>query len=200
MSKYAKKLTKDDLIKMGIKDIFFNSYDLQYHVINKKDKEVSLYQNNQRYIYFVISDLDDQGKYIKKPIRIKRKGCKKVSDTYRYKTTTISLHRAIWAWFKGEVPQGMVVDHIDNKHETPYDNRPENLQLLTQAENLAKEKGDYRKLVQRASDIKELRKTVREAHEAYTKNRTSDNRYIWKLSIENLKKYLELNPLKSYKI
>lgn len=90
----------------------------------------------------------------------------------------------------------MIVDHIDNKHETHYDNRPENLQLLTQAENLAKD----RKSNYRASDLKELRKTIREAHEAYTKNKTSDNRYIWKLSIENLKKYLELHPFKSYKI
>lgn len=197
MSRYTKQLTKDDLIRAGVKDIYFNPYDLQYHVINKYNRELSLHQNHQRYIYFVISDLDDEGQYIKKPIKIKRKGYKKISDTYRYKTKTIYLHRAIYVWYKGDIPQGMIVDHIDNKHDTPYDNRPENLQLLTQAENLAKEKGNYRELVQRASDIEELRKTVREAHEAYTNNRTSDNRYIWKLSIENLKKYLELNPFKS---
>ena len=34
----------------------------------------------------------------------------------------------------------MIVDHIDNKHETHYDNRIENLQLLTPAQNLAKER------------------------------------------------------------
>lgn len=189
---FAKGLTKDDLIKMGIKDIYFNPYDLQYHVINKKDKEVSLYQTHQQYIYFVISDLDDQGQYIKKPLKSLCKGCTKVSHTYRYKTKTIYLHRAIYAWLVGDVPQGMIVDHIDNQHETHYDNRPENLQLLTQAENISKEISNYR-----ASDIKKLKKTVREAHEAYTKNRTLDNRYVWKLSIENLKKYLELHPLKS---
>ena len=47
MSKYAKKLTKDDLIKMGVKDIFFNPYDLQYHIINKYNRELSLHQNNK---------------------------------------------------------------------------------------------------------------------------------------------------------
>ena len=140
MSKYAKKLTKDDLIKMGVKDIYFNPYDLQYHVINKYNRELSLYRNNQDYIYFVISDLDDQGQYIKVPIKRVFKGCTKVSNTYIYKTKTLPLHRAIWAWYKGEVPEGMVVDHIDNKHETHYDNRIENLQLLTPAENLAKER------------------------------------------------------------
>lgn len=192
MSKYAKQLTKDDLIKAGIKDIYFNPYDLQYHIINKYNRELSLYQNHQRYIYFIILDLDDQGQYIKRPIKRKRKGYKKIYDTYIYKTKTIPLHRAIYAWFKGDIPQGMVVDHIDNKHETHYDNRLENLQLLTQAENVSKAKSNYR-----ASDIKELRKNIKETHEAYTKNKTSDNRYIWKLSIENLKKYLELNPFKS---
>ena len=39
----------------------------------------------------------------------------------------------------------MIVDHIDNKHETIYDNRLENLQLLTPAENLAKEKSESTK-------------------------------------------------------
>ena len=37
----------------------------------------------------------------------------------------------------------MIVDHIDNKHETHYDNRIENLQLLTPAQNLAKERPIY---------------------------------------------------------
>ena len=191
MSKYAKKLTKDDLIKMGIKDIYFNPYDLQYHVINKNDKEIPLYRNNQRYLCFNVYDLDDQGQHIKVPIERVFKGCTKVSNTYIYKIKSITLHRGIYAWFKGDIPEGKVVDHINNQHETHYDNRPENLQLLTPSENLAKERGNYR-----ASDLKELRKTIREAHEAYTKNKTSDNRYIWKLSIENLKKYLELHPFK----
>lgn len=140
MSKYANKLTKEDLIKAGIKDIYFNPYDLQYHIINKNDIEIGLCRNKQNYIYFNIYELDEEGQYIKKPIKRKFKACKKISDTYNYKTKTLPLHRAIWAWYKGEVPEGMVVDHIDNKHETHYDNRIENLQLLTPTENLAKER------------------------------------------------------------
>ena len=118
MSKYAKKLTKDDLIKAGIKDIFFNPYDLQYHVINKNDKEIGLSRNKQDYLCFSIYDLDDEGQYIKRPIKKRFKGNKKILDTYSYEMKTLPLHRAIWAWTKGEVPEGMVVDHIDNKHET----------------------------------------------------------------------------------
>ena len=95
MSKYAKGLTKEYLIKAGIKDIYFNPYDLQYHVIGNKDNEIPLYRNHQRYIYFVIYALDDQGQYIKRPIKRKFKACKKISDTYNYKQRLIYLHRAI---------------------------------------------------------------------------------------------------------
>lgn len=140
MSNYAKQLTKEYLIKAGIKDIFYNPDDSKYHIITKNDTDIRLHRNNQNYLTFNIYDLDDQGQYIKRPIKIKRKGCKKVSDTYAYKMKALPLHRAIWAWTKGEVPEGMVVDHIDNKHETHYDNRIENLQLLTPAQNLAKER------------------------------------------------------------
>ena len=51
----------------------------------------------------------------------------------------------------------------------------------------------YRK---RASEIKRLKKTIDEAHEAYNKNKTLNNRYIWKLAIENWKNYLKIYPYK----
>lgn len=140
MSKYAKQLTKEDLIKAGIKDIYYNPDDSKYHIITKNDTEIGLHRNNQNYLNFNIYELDDEGQHIKKPIKRRFKDCKKISDTYIYKTKVLPLHRAVWAWFKGEVPEGMVVDHIDNKHETHYDNRIENLQLLTPAQNLAKER------------------------------------------------------------
>ena len=140
MSKYAKQLTKEYLIKAGIKDIFYNPDDSKYHIITKNDTEKELYRNNQNYLYFAIYSFDDKGQHIKRHIKRRFKSSKKISDTYTYKMKGLPLHRAIYAWFKGEVPEGMVVDHIDNKHETHYDNRIENLQLLTPAQNLAKER------------------------------------------------------------
>ena len=95
MSKYARQLTKEYLIKAGIKDIFYNPYDLKYHVITKNDKEISLSRNKQNYLHFSIYDFDDKGQYIKKPIKRRFKACKKISDTYVYKTKTLPLHRAI---------------------------------------------------------------------------------------------------------
>lgn len=140
MGKYAKKLTKEDLIKAGIKNIYFSPGDSKYHITGKNGKEVLLGINNQGYIYFNIYDLNEKGQYIKVPVKRKFKGCTKESNTYIYKMKTVTLNRAVWAWFKGEVPENMVVDHINNKHDTHYDNRLENLQLLTPAENLAKER------------------------------------------------------------
>ena len=44
----------------------------------------------------------------------------------------------MWAWFYGMVPANLDVDHINCNS---LDDRLENLQLLTRAENLAKRKG-----------------------------------------------------------
>lgn len=47
----------------------------------------------------------------------------------------LAVHRVVYAWFRGEVPEDMVVDHIDTNKA---DNSIENLQLLTQDENMNK--------------------------------------------------------------
>lgn len=95
MSNYAKQLTKEDLIKAGIKDIFYNPDDSKYHIVAKNDTEIGLYRNKQNYLYFSVYDFDDKGQYIKKPIKRKFKGRQKESDTYIYKMKAITLHRAI---------------------------------------------------------------------------------------------------------
>ncbi len=51
------------------------------------------------------------------------------------KQKPIGLHNIIYAWYKGEVPLGYDVDHIDNN---PFNNNIDNLQLLTHEENLQK--------------------------------------------------------------
>ena len=59
----------------------------------------------------------------------------KITLSSKNKSYTFTLARFIYAWFYGEVPEGMVIDHYNND---PYDNRIENLQPLTIEENLAK--------------------------------------------------------------
>lgn len=140
MSKnYAKELTKEALIEAGIKEITADCKVIfdNGHILEKEEDFGRL---KQGYLIFSIYALDENGNKIKKPLKRKFKGCKNLINTYCYKTVVIGLHRAMWAWFNGSVPNGFVVDHIDNKHTTLYDNRLENLQLLTPAENLAKEK------------------------------------------------------------
>lgn len=67
------------------------------------------------------------------------KSYKIVSWSYYCKQYCYPLARVIYAWFHDEVPEGYVVDHINND---PYDNRLANLQLLTQEDNLLKRYSD----------------------------------------------------------
>jgi hypothetical protein len=53
------------------------------------------------------------------------------------KTKCIPVHRVIWMAFNGPIPKGLVVDHIDNN---PGNNRINNLQLLSNRENVVKGK------------------------------------------------------------
>ena len=48
---------------------------------------------------------------------------------------TMQAHRLIWECHNGMIPEGMVIDHINNVKD---DNRLSNLQLLTQQENCKK--------------------------------------------------------------
>ena len=49
------------------------------------------------------------------------------------KQRLIGLHNVIYAWYKGELPLGYDVDHIDNN---PFNNNIDNLELVTHEENL----------------------------------------------------------------
>jgi hypothetical protein len=52
------------------------------------------------------------------------------------------LARVVYAWFKGDVPANMDVDHVDNDS---LNNSLDNLQLLTRKDNLAKREGKVNK-------------------------------------------------------
>ena len=48
----------------------------------------------------------------------------------------IYLHNIIYAWYKGKVPLGYEVDHLDGD---TFNNSPENLELVTHAENVRRQ-------------------------------------------------------------
>lgn len=137
---YAKELTKKEIMANGIIGVTKDG-KIYYNDGRIRDKEEDFIRNNQGYLYIYLYRMDENGNKIK--ISYKRNG----KETYYYAMATFSIARIIWAWYNGSVPEGMIVDHIDNKHTTLYDNRLENLQLLTPEENITKE---------REASIKEL--------------------------------------------
>lgn len=122
---YARRLTKEELMKAGITEVTKDAR------VFKGDREEVPKVNNGGYFFHFIYDLDKDGKRIKVPSTSSAFG-------YVYKQRTIGLHRLVWAWFNEEVPEGMVIDHINNKHDELADYELSNLQLLTPLENVRK--------------------------------------------------------------
>lgn len=136
---YAKELTKEMLIKMGIVDIDFDTLT----VYGQNGPKAYHKSHNQNYITVNLYEIDDNGEKIKLPRlfkSVKKDGSISYCDSYSYKCKLILLSRVLWAWKYGIVHEGMVIDHISNKHDELEDYRIENLQEITQAQNIAKER------------------------------------------------------------
>lgn len=127
---YARRLTKSELMENGITNVTTDG-----HVFKGVVEEIPNI-NNGGYFVHDIYDTDENGDRIK----IMNKNS---AFGYQYKVRSLGLHRLMWAWHYGEVPEGMVVDHINNCHDTLEDYHLDNLQLLTPAENLAKERPNW---------------------------------------------------------
>ena len=126
---YIRKLTKDDLIKGGIKEIT-KDCKVIYEDGRVLEKEEDFLRNKKGgYLYFLVDELGPNGLSINKYYNV-------IDKYYR----PIYLHRGMYAWFKGEVPENKVVDHKDNRHTTLYDNRLDNLQVMTYDANLKKDR------------------------------------------------------------
>lgn len=136
---YAKELTKEMLIKMGIVDIDFDTLT----VYGTNGPKTPVKSHNQKYLVISLYDLDESGNRIKLPYAYRRlnlNGTIYYNDSYTYKCKNIVLSRVLWAWKYGIAHEGMVIDHKNNKHEMLEDYRLENLQEITPAQNLAKER------------------------------------------------------------
>lgn len=137
MKEYAKLLTQEYLIKHGITQV---DMDGTVYINNTK---ATFCKNNKGYLYVNVYKLDEKNKRIKvaKTVSYERKdGTTAYSKSYNYQMEAITLQRIMWAWFYGGVPAGYVVDHINNKHDEQSDYVINNLQLLTPAQNLAKDR------------------------------------------------------------
>lgn len=124
---YCKATTKQELIEMGIKDVYWDNEANNWAVIRE------WYKNNSKtktvcYKMF-ISTVTAKHKYGK------TKQYPKLQLSYKGKALAIPLSRFIYAWFVEDIPAGYVIDHVDND---PFNNTIENLKMLTIEENLAK--------------------------------------------------------------
>lgn len=132
---YASRLTKEMLIKSGYELITEDG------TVIKNGKQIIPTQDKRTgYLMIFLYDLDEDGNKIKIPTTKICKGCKKPSNTYNYKLRAVGLHRAMWAWIYGVVEEGRVVDHKNNKHTSIEDYNINNLQIISQRENVIKDR------------------------------------------------------------
>lgn len=127
MKKQNTLLTKDMLEEMGFVTVEWDEELDNWRIIR------NWFRNNSKTIkdYRTVQIVDAVCKH--KYTRDKRYPV--VSFYYKGKPQSFPLARFVFAWFNGEVKDGQVIDHIDNN---PFNNKLENLQALTQQENLAK--------------------------------------------------------------
>ena len=121
---YCKKLTKQELLDAGFTSVEY--IDNQWRIFRYWRKNNSKIKANTE-----ISITLACGKHKYRPAKYYQK----VTFSLNRKVYNIPLSRLIYVWFKGDIQDGLVVDHINNDS---FDNRPENLQLLTVEENLKK--------------------------------------------------------------
>ena len=121
---YCKKLTKQELLDAGFTSVEY--IDNQWRVFRRWRKNSS-----KEKIDTEIKVTLACGKHKYRP----NKYYHKITYSFNRKAINIPLSRFIYVWFKGDIPDGYVVDHINNDS---FDNRPENLQLLTVGDNLKK--------------------------------------------------------------
>ena len=121
---YCRKLTKQELLDAGFTSVEY--IDNQWRVFRRWRKNSS-----KEKVDTEIKVTLACGKHKYRPDKYYHK----ITYSFNRKVINIPLSRFIYVWFKGDIPDGYVVDHINNDS---FDNRPENLQLLTVGDNLKK--------------------------------------------------------------
>ena len=127
----TKKLTRAMLEEYGITNIDWHPIEQQWW-INRYAIKCGK-SKTKRHVRVKITEAICKHKYAPE------KRYPVISFSYKGKPVGLPLARVIWAWFNSEVPAGYDVDHIDNNQ---FNNRLENLQLLTRQQNLKKRFSD----------------------------------------------------------
>lgn len=84
-----------------------------------------------------ISYDSELGRFINKNGKIKgktnRNGYRTIALNRDHVGYTFCEHRCVWAWFNGDIPDGMEINHIDANRGN---NRIENLELVNHSQNM----------------------------------------------------------------
>ena len=121
---YCKKLTKQELLDAGFTSIEY--IDNQWRVFRRWRKN-----NSKEKIDTEIKVTLACGKHKYRPDKYYHK----ITYSFNRKVINIPLSRFIYVWFKGDIPDGYIINHINGNS---FDNSPDNLQLLTVGDNLKK--------------------------------------------------------------
>lgn len=128
------ELTREMLEQMGISQVTWDPDNKQWWIDRYWFKTRS--KNIRCHTHVQIKDAVCKHKYTQ------NKSYPIVVFSYLGKSYSIPLARFIYAWFKGKVAEGEVIDHIDNN---PYNNKIDvvhgkegNLQAMSQEANLKK--------------------------------------------------------------
>ena len=116
---------------MGIKGSYFSYED--YDFDKEQDKLplfVEMLKNRGCYIG---SDWHIHSKRGTRMSRLMKNGYYMVSAQYNKKVYYFMEHRAIWVWYNGAIPEGLVVNHKDYNR---WNNNIDNLEVVTQKENV----------------------------------------------------------------
>lgn len=128
-------LTKKQLQDLGVTDVRRDG-TVYVHGTKKNPTKLTTkhkYGNNVTYLAIALQDYSRKVPTVQKVLR--KSGKLYTAPSWAYAVKTVPLGRLVMAWYKGEVPGDMDVDHIDGD---PFNNNIENLQIISRRENLAR--------------------------------------------------------------
>lgn len=132
---YCRGLTREQLKEMGITNIDWdrdtNEWWINRYWYYRKHSGKKVHQ------HLTISQATVKHKYGTD------KTYPKIQLSYCNKQYAFPLSRVIYAWFVKDIPDGYVIDHIDNN---PFNNEVDNLEMMTIEENLRKRYTDNNKV------------------------------------------------------
>lgn len=113
-------ITKEELVRLGITDVSRDGKT----ILNKQGRPIKQHLNGKYYQIF----LHDPLKY---------KATPKEQRTTNTGRIQLKVHLVVYAWFHGSLNPKLVVDHID---EDKFNNSIDNLQQISNADNILKSK------------------------------------------------------------